>query len=87
MTEPIMINRNQPKRQQQQQQKPQNQLQLLVKPNKVLDISAKFSVNLLNYTTCLDKAKLEEAKWKKLRTDPVRLYGWYKTHWDFHGLE
>ncbi|XP_057373608.1 uncharacterized protein LOC130694549 [Daphnia carinata] len=35
----------------------------------------------------LDKAKLEEARWKKLKTDPVRLYGWYKTHWEFHGLD
>ncbi|KAI9556480.1 hypothetical protein GHT06_016268 [Daphnia sinensis] len=34
-----------------------------------------------------DKAKLEEARWKKLKTDPVRLYGWYKTHWEFHGLD
>lgn len=34
-----------------------------------------------------DKAKLEEARWKKLKTDPVRLYGWYKTHWEYHGLD
>ncbi len=42
---------------------------------------------LIHFEMPVEKAKLEEAKWKKLRTDPVRLYGWYKTHWDFHGLE
>ncbi|XP_046638714.1 uncharacterized protein LOC124317315 isoform X2 [Daphnia pulicaria] len=34
-----------------------------------------------------DRAKLQEAQWKKLKTDPVKLYGWYKTHWDYHGLD
>jgi hypothetical protein len=35
----------------------------------------------------VDRAKLQEAQWKKLKTDPVKLYGWYKTHWDYHGLD
>ena len=31
--------------------------------------------------------KKDDAAWKKLKTDPVNLYSWYKTHWDVHGLK
>jgi hypothetical protein len=40
------------------------------------------------YGLCIEKAlqRDEQASWKRLKTDPVRLYSWYKTFWDVHGL-